>query len=90
MNRIFNKLLYVQFYLSDVIVHSTKMEEHVGSLETMCKLVSKDRLKSKVCKRFFLQSKISLLGHVLSAESISVHPRKSAALRNKNAVFSVT
>ncbi len=78
MNTIFFDLLDkgVLVYLDDVLIYTKTVEEHVELLDRVFELlrVNKLFLKEKKCSLFL--SKINFLGHVISADGVSMESGK--------------
>ena len=78
MNTIFFDLLdrEVLVYLDDVLIYSKTVEEHVELLDKVFSLLQLNKLylKEKKCSLFL--EKINFLGHVISAQGVSMESGK--------------
>ena len=63
-------------YIDDILVYSTTISEHLERLETVLSRLDQAHLKLKPKKCHFFQSKVTFLGHVVSADGISTDPAK--------------
>ena len=69
--------LTLLFYLDDICVFSSSIDEMLNRVEMVLKHLQDFNLKIKPKKSFFFQSKVLFLGHTLSKEGISTKsPRK--------------
>ena len=68
-------------YLDDVIVFGSSFEEVLERLETVLKRLGDFGLKLKASKCQLFYTKLSYLGHVVSAAGVSPDPDKIAALQ---------
>ena len=73
---------FLQVYLDDVIVFSRTFEEHVSHLQIVFQKLHDFNLKlsPKKCKLF--QRSVRYLGHVVSADGVSVDPEKTEKVKN--------
>ena len=69
-------------FLDDIIVFSRTFEEHLTRLRKVLSRLREYNLKLKPKKCKFLQSSVSYLGHVVSAEGISADPKKIDSIQN--------
>jgi len=63
-------------FFDDILIYSTSFDEHISHIRTVLHLLQKDNWKVKLSKCEFAQTKISYLGHVISAEGLSTDPSK--------------
>ena len=68
--------LTLLFYLNNICVFSSSIDEMLNRVEMVLKHLQDFNLKIKPKKGFFFQSKIFFLGHILSKEGISSNPEK--------------
>ena len=68
--------LTLLFYLDDICVFSSSIDETLNRVEMVLKCLQDFNLKIKPKKCFFFQSKVLFLGHTLSKEGISPNPEK--------------
>ncbi|KAJ8020637.1 hypothetical protein HOLleu_40281 [Holothuria leucospilota] len=69
-------LTQIILYLDDILVFSKDFDEHLCRLERVLQRLVNHGLKLKGEKCNFFQSKVNHLGHVVSAEGVSVNPAK--------------
>ena len=77
-------------YLDDIIVFSETPEEHLERLRGIFDKLAKAGLKLKPNKCKFFQSKITYLGHIVSATGIETNPKKIEAVKNWTTPMTVT
>ena len=68
--------LTLLFYLDDICIFSSSVDEMLNRIEMVLKHLQDFNLKIKPKKSFFFQSKVLFLGHILSKEGISPNPEK--------------
>ena len=68
--------LRLLFYLDDICIFSSSIDEMLNRVEMVLKCLQDFNLKIKPKKSFFFQSKVLFLGHMLSKEGISPNPEK--------------
>lgn len=78
MNRVFRPFLdkFVVVFIDDILVYSKRRAEHVEHLRTVLQTLRDHKLYAKLSKCEFWLGSVSFLGHVISAEGISVDPKK--------------
>lgn len=69
-------------YLDDILVFATTLEEHLERLNIVFQRLIQHGLKLKGGKCCFFQSEVRHLGHVVSAEGVSVDPEKVERILN--------
>ena len=72
----------VIFYLDDILVFSSTLEEHVSRLKAVFGRLSEYGLKLKGKKCQFLQREVLVLGHVVTPEGIQVDQEKVEKIKN--------
>ncbi|GBG73343.1 hypothetical protein CBR_g13064 [Chara braunii] len=84
MNRIFHDHLdkLVVVYLDDILIFSKSVEEHAQHVETVLSLLRQHKYKVNLEKCEFGRTKISYLGHEVSAEGIRPEDAKVASIRD--------
>ena len=84
MNRVFSPYLdkFVIVFIDDILVYSGSPEEHAKHLWTILQILRERQLYAKFSKCQFWLDKVVFLGHVISAEGISVDPHKIEAIVN--------
>ena len=86
--RLMNKILkpalynYALVYLDDIIVFSKTIDEHIGHLEDVFKLLANAGLRLKLDKCDFFKNEIEYLGHVVSREGVAPNKQKLKAIFN--------
>ena len=68
--------LMLLFYLKDICVFSSSINEMLDRFELVLKHLQDFNLKIKPKKTFFFQSQVLFLGHTLSKDGISPNPEK--------------
>ena len=78
MNRVFSPYLdkFVIVFIDDILVYSSSPKEHAKHLRTVLQILRERQLYAKFSKCQFWLDKVAFLGHVISAEGISVNPQK--------------
>ena len=84
MNKIFDKLLdtCVIIYLDDILIFSNNDIQHEEHLRLVLDILRENKLYAKISKCDFFKKSIDFLGHVVSAEGISVDPKKIEAIKS--------
>ena len=79
MNRVFRKYLdkFVIVFIDDILIYSKSPEEHEEHLRLALQTLKEHQLYAKFSKCEFWLRKVHFLGHVVSAEGISVTLQKS-------------
>ena len=82
MNRVFRPYLYkfVIVFIDDILVYSSSKEEHAEHLRIVLQTLREHQLYAKFIKCQFWLDRVAFLGHVVSAEGISVDPQKIEAI----------
>ncbi|KAM1521892.1 hypothetical protein ACFX10_012067 [Malus domestica] len=82
MNRVFRPYLdrFVIVFIDDILIFSKSVSEHKKHLRLVLERLSSEQLYAKFSKCQFWLTQISFLGHVVSAEGISVDPQKVSAI----------
>jgi len=78
MNRIFRPFLdkFVVVFIDGILIHYRTREEHAEHLRTVLNILREKQLYAKLSKCDFWMLEIHFLGHVISAQVISVDPSK--------------
>ena len=78
MNRVFQPYLdrFVIVFIDDILVYSGSSEEHSEHLRIVLQTLRERQLYAKLSKCQFWLDKVAFLGHVISAEGVSVDPQK--------------
>ena len=92
MNRIFRPYLdqFVIVFIDDILIYSGSGEEHAEHLRIILQTLREHRLYAKLSKCPFWLDSVAFLGHIVSAEGISVDPQKVEAILNWKPPTSVT
>nr|GFC11238.1 DNA/RNA polymerases superfamily protein [Tanacetum cinerariifolium] len=82
MNRIFHEFLdkFVIVFIEDILVFSKSKEEHEDHLRTVLQTLRHEKLYAKFSKCEFWLSSVAFLGHIVSAEGITIVPAKVEAI----------
>ena len=82
MNRVFHAYLdkFVVVFIDDILVYSKSREEHADHLRIVLQTLVDHQLYAKLKKCDFWMEKVHFLGHVISAEGVSVDPAEIAAV----------
>ena len=82
MNRVFQPYLdrFVIVFINDILVYSGSLEEHSEHLRIVLQTLRERQLYAKLCKCQFWLDRVVFLGHVISAEGVSVDPQKIEAV----------
>jgi len=92
MNRVFHAFLdkFVVVFIDDILVYSKSKEDHMEHLRIILKTLAKHKLYAKLKKCEFWIEKVHFLGHVISAERISVDSAKVATVMNWSKSTNIT
>nr|AAD22339.1 putative retroelement pol polyprotein [Arabidopsis thaliana] len=84
MNSVFQEFLdeFVIIFIDDILVYSKSPEEHEVHLRRVMEKLREQKLFAKLSKCSFWQREIGFLGHIVSAEGVSVDPEKIEAIRD--------
>ena len=84
MNRVFQLYLdrFVIVFIDDILVYSGILEEHSEHLRIVLQTLRERQLYAKLSKCQFWLDRVTILGHVISAEGVSVDPQKIEAMVN--------
>ena len=63
-------------YFDDIIIHSNDWENHVGHLEKVIKALTKNNLTIKKEKSVLFQTKLEILGHIVSKGRVEINFNK--------------
>nr|GEU47152.1 putative reverse transcriptase domain-containing protein [Tanacetum cinerariifolium] len=92
MNRVFHEFLdkFITVLIDDILVFSKSKEEHEDHLRTVLQTLRQDKLYAKFSKCEFWLSSVAFLGHIVSAEGITMDPAKVEAITKWPRPTSVT
>jgi hypothetical protein len=84
MNNVFMEYLdkFVVVFIDEILVYSETGEEHEKHLRLVLEKLRANQLYAKFSKCEFWLMEIAFLGHVISAEGVSVDPRKVKDMLN--------
>ena len=84
MNQVFQLYLdrFVIVFIDYILVYSSSSEEHSEHLRIVLQTLREWQLYAKLSKCLFWLYRVAFLGHVISAEGVSVDPQKIKALVN--------
>nr|GFA75793.1 DNA/RNA polymerases superfamily protein [Tanacetum cinerariifolium] len=82
MNQIFHEFLdkFVIVFIDDILVFSKSKKEHKDHLCTVLQTLRQEKLYAKFSKCEFWLSSVAFLGHIVSAEGITMDPTKVEAI----------
>ena len=92
MNRVFQPYLdrFVIIFIDDILVYSGSSEEHSKHLRIVLQTLRERQLYAKLSKCQFWFDRVAFLGHVISAEGVSVDPQKIEVVVNWKSPKNVT
>ena len=92
MNRIFRPYLdqFVIVFIDDILIYSGSKEDHEEHLRVVLQILRENQLYAKFSKCQFWLDSVAFLGHVISAEGVSVDPQKIEAIVNWKPPMNVT
>ena len=68
---------FVIVFIDDILVYSSSSEEHSKHLRIVLQTLRERQLYAKLSKCQFWLDKVAFLGHVISADGVSVDPQKN-------------
>ncbi|GJX31387.1 putative reverse transcriptase domain-containing protein [Tanacetum coccineum] len=82
MNRVFHEYLdkFVIVFIDDILVYSKTREEHEDHLRIVLEILRQKKLYVKFSKCDFWLGKVAFLGHILSADGITMDHAKVEAI----------
>nr|GEW07165.1 COBRA-like protein 1 [Tanacetum cinerariifolium] len=82
MNRIFHEYLdkFVIMFIDDILVYSKTKEEHKVHLRIVLGTLRQKKLYAKISKCEFWLGQVAFLGHIVSADGITMDPAKVNAI----------
>ncbi|GJY28838.1 putative reverse transcriptase domain-containing protein [Tanacetum coccineum] len=82
MNRVFHEYLnkFVIVFIDDILVYSKTREEHEDHLRTVLEILRQKKLHAKFSKCDFWLGQVAFLGHIVSANGITMDPAKVEAI----------
>jgi hypothetical protein len=87
MNKVFMKFLdkFVVVFIDDILVYSKTKEEHAEHLRLVLGTLREHQLYAKFSKCEFWLKEVGFLGHVISADGVSVDPSKITSIPERKA-----
>ncbi|GJS88213.1 putative nucleotidyltransferase, ribonuclease H [Tanacetum coccineum] len=85
-----SKPIIFHVFIDDILVFSKSKEEHEEHLRTVLQILRQEKLYAKFSKCEFWLSKVAFLGHIVSAEGITMDPAKVEAITKWPRPTSVT
>ena len=84
MTRVFQPYLdrFLIVFIDDILLYSGSSEEHSEHLRILLQTLRERQLYAKLSKCQFWLDKVAFLGHVISAEGVTVDPQKIEAVVN--------
>ena len=91
MHRVFQPYLdrFVMVFVDDILIYSKSKEEHEDHLWIVLQALRDHQLDAKFNKCEFWLTEVRFLGHVVSASSVSVDPKKVEAVMSWERMKSV-
>ncbi|GKC68885.1 putative nucleotidyltransferase, ribonuclease H, partial [Tanacetum coccineum] len=82
MNRVFHEYLdrFVIVFIDDILMYSKMKEEHEDHLRIVLKILRQKKLYAKFSKCDFWLGQVAFLGHIVSADGITMDPAKVKAI----------
>ena len=77
-------------FIDDILIYSGSEEEHAEQLRIILQTLLKHRLYAKLNKCQVWLDRVTFLGHIVSAEGVSVDSQKVEAILNWKPPTSVT
>jgi len=83
MNKIFHPYLdrFGVVYLDDIVVYSNTLEEHIGHLKTVFRVLRENQLYVKKEKCEFARPEVTFLGHKIGNGVLKMDEKKIIAIR---------
>jgi hypothetical protein len=73
---------FVLVYLDDILVFSENVQDHLGHVEQVLKVLRDANLFAKLKKCSFNQTHVEYLGHVVGGGTVAADPKKVSAVRD--------
>ena len=75
-----NLLKFIVVFIDDILIYSKTREEHTEHLRLVLSVLREKQLYVKLSKCEFWMDEVQFLGHVISAQGITVDPAKVEAV----------
>ena len=84
MNKVFMDELdkFVVVFIDDILIYSKSVQEHEQHLRVVLEKLRANKLYAKFSKCEFWLEKVAFLGHILTAEGVTVDPEKVEVVSN--------
>jgi len=76
MEIIFGDMPNVLIYMDDITIHTKAVEEHIKAMNEVFKRLKEAGLRLNPQKCFWMKVEIKMLGHIITANTISMDPKK--------------
>ncbi|GJV10243.1 putative reverse transcriptase domain-containing protein [Tanacetum coccineum] len=92
MNRVFHEYLdkFVIVFIDDILVYSKMREEHEDHLRIVLEILRQKKLYAKFSKCDFWLGQVAFLGHIVSADGITMDHAKVEAINKWSRPMTVT
>jgi hypothetical protein len=82
VTRLFGHLDFVEVFIDDILIHSVDAATHLKHVAIVLKILQVNSLTAKLTKCDFFAPSVEFLGHVVSADGISMEPSKTKAIND--------
>lgn len=80
MRKLFGHLEFVSIYMDDITIHSKTLAEHIEHIKIVFKILKEANLKLNPEKCEWLQTRVKILGHIVSFNKIEMDETKVKAI----------
>ena len=80
VSRILGHLDFVEVFIDNILIHSADPTAHLAHIAIVLKILQDNSLTAKLTKCDFFAKQVEFLGHVVSAQGISMDPTKTKAI----------
>ena len=70
-------------FFDDLLIHSSTLEEHLGTLKTVLTAVSQSGLRINLKKSEWIKTEVKFLEHIITADGVTVPPEFSQIIRDR-------
>ncbi|GJU78624.1 putative mitochondrial protein [Tanacetum coccineum] len=83
MNTVFKAFLrrFVLVFFNDILIYSKNLKEHCDHLAQVLQVMKDKTLYAKKSKCYFAVPQVEYLGHIISAQGVSIDPSKIEAMQ---------